>query len=188
MFPATHCVSGKIDCQSDILDARRFFLGVVHQGFEQLGQVPDIAKREEQIDKSDAENLFLCHAAAQGFVGLLPVANFHREFRGKTPQENFRKIMQQSGNGDFVDIHVVSFERPVVSVSRGALQAPDCLQCPEQGLRFVLEHGFQRDWRADAGKKRFDALHHDRIADIRDIGMQALIAQLLDVREDPNGQ
>lgn len=54
--------------------------------------------------------------------------DFDGKARSEAPEQDFRQIMQQRGEGDLFDVPVVPFERPFVGVAGGLLDAPDDVQ------------------------------------------------------------
>ena len=55
-------------------------------------------------------------------------------------------------------------------------------------MRFVFQQGFDGDRGLEAAEKRFDAEHHDRVADGGNVGAQVFAPERLDVGEHAHGQ
>ena len=119
-------------------DARVLGVFRVDQAGKQRRRFPGGAQRLLQVDQRQPEHLFLHGGAAQRPVGLLPVADVDRQRRRKTPQQDFGEIVQQGGDGDFLDVQILPPQRPFVRVVGGALYAANDLQGAEHRLRLAF--------------------------------------------------
>ena len=177
---------GKIDRQENVLHPGQLGVALIHQYPDQFGQVHDRTQPLFQFVQVETQYLFLDVHAAQGFVCQQSRADGDGLFRGKAPDQDFGDVVQQGGERDFLDVQLVALDGPEVGVTRGPLCATDDLQDAEQGLRLVFQHGLD-GWRfANVFEERLNALHHDGIADVGDVRVQAFADEGLDIGQHTN--
>ena len=172
---------GQIDRQENVQNPGQFGIVLIHEGHDQFGQVHDRTQPLLQFVQVETQHLFLDVHAAQGFVCLQSRADDDGLLREKAPDQDFGDVVQQGGERDFLDVQLVALDGPEVGVTRGPLCAADDLQDAEQGLRLVFQHGLDGWWFTNVFEERFNALHHDGIADVGDVRMQALADEGLDI-------
>jgi hypothetical protein len=181
-------VAGKLDRQLHVLDPWQMGAVAAHQGGQQHGQVPGAAEGQLQIGQLDSEHFLLDIGAVQPAVGLQSGANLDRQIRSKTPQQNLRQVVQQRGESDFLDVHVVPRECPVVCIVRCTLHPQDHLQDAQQGLPLTLQHRFEGECLLEHPEERVDAKHHHCAGNVRDVTVQVAVTNVLNIGQHTDGQ
>jgi len=153
-------VASEVHRVQHVVDARRVGMRVVHQRDEQHRQPPFAHQRELQVVQVDAEQPLLQVAAPRGGRLRAHLAEVQRQRGRQGPQQQFADVVQQRGDADLLDRHVLPPRGDGAREIRGAARALGDAQEPDQRARVLRQHLLDRRRCGDQRVRAVEALQH----------------------------